>query len=73
MQQLAARKKQNTRVIPVQQPDALSFVSEFTLTQALPQELKSTLPTVEEFENHLLICLQPNEQRFKVVLSLKDR
>ena len=28
-------------------------VSEFTLTQALPQELKSTLPTVEEFENEL--------------------
>jgi len=28
-------------------------VSEFTLTQALPAELKSTLPTVEEFENEL--------------------
>ena len=28
-------------------------VSEFTLTQALPQELKSTLPTIEEFENEL--------------------
>lgn len=26
-------------------------VSEFTVTQALPTELKSTLPTVEEFEN----------------------
>ncbi len=28
-------------------------VSEFTLTQALPAELKSTLPTVEEFEKEL--------------------
>ena len=28
-------------------------VSEFTLTQALPNELKSTLPTVEEFEIEL--------------------
>lgn len=28
-------------------------VSEFTLTQALPAELKSTLPTIEEFENEL--------------------
>ena len=28
-------------------------VSEFTITQALPAELKSTLPTVEEFENEL--------------------
>jgi len=28
-------------------------VSEFTLTQALPAELRSTLPTVEEFENEL--------------------
>jgi predicted nuclease of restriction endonuclease-like (RecB) superfamily len=28
-------------------------VSEFTLTQALPAEFKSTLPTVEEFENTL--------------------
>lgn len=28
-------------------------VSEFTVTQALPPELKSTLPTVEEFENEL--------------------
>ena len=28
-------------------------VSEFTVTQALPAELKSTLPTVEEFENEL--------------------
>lgn len=28
-------------------------VSEFTVTQALPTELKSTLPTVEEFENEL--------------------
>lgn len=26
-------------------------VSEFTVTQALPDELKSTLPTIEEFEN----------------------
>jgi len=30
-------------------------VSEFTVTQALPAELKSTLPTVEEFENELNI------------------
>lgn len=29
-------------------------VSEFTLTQALPAELKGTLPTVEEFENELI-------------------
>jgi hypothetical protein len=28
-------------------------VSEFTVKQALPAELKSTLPTVEEFENEL--------------------
>jgi predicted nuclease of restriction endonuclease-like (RecB) superfamily len=28
-------------------------VSEFIVTQALPPELKSTLPTVEEFENEL--------------------
>lgn len=28
-------------------------VSEFTVTQALPPELKSTLPTIEEFENEL--------------------
>jgi predicted nuclease of restriction endonuclease-like (RecB) superfamily len=28
-------------------------VSAFTVTQALPDELKSTLPTVEEFENEL--------------------
>ena len=28
-------------------------VSEFTVTQALPAELSSTLPTVEEFENEL--------------------
>jgi hypothetical protein len=28
-------------------------VSEFTVTQALPAELKSTLPTVEEFEKEL--------------------
>jgi len=28
-------------------------VSEFTVSQALPAELKSTLPTVEEFENEL--------------------
>lgn len=28
-------------------------VSAFTITQALPAELKSTLPTVEEFENEL--------------------
>jgi predicted nuclease of restriction endonuclease-like (RecB) superfamily len=28
-------------------------VSEFTVTQALPAELKSNLPTVEEFENEL--------------------
>lgn len=28
-------------------------VSEFSVTQALPAELKSTLPTVEEFENEL--------------------
>jgi len=28
-------------------------VSEFTVTQVLPDELKSTLPTVEEFENEL--------------------
>jgi hypothetical protein len=28
-------------------------VSEFEVTQALPAELKSTLPTVEEFENEL--------------------
>jgi predicted nuclease of restriction endonuclease-like (RecB) superfamily len=28
-------------------------VSEFTVTQALPAELKSTLPTVEEFEHEL--------------------
>ena len=28
-------------------------VSEFTITQSLPAELKSTLPTVEEFENEL--------------------
>jgi predicted nuclease of restriction endonuclease-like (RecB) superfamily len=28
-------------------------VSEFTVTQALPAELKSTLPTIEEFENGL--------------------
>ena len=28
-------------------------VSEFTLTQALPAALKSTLPTVEEIENEL--------------------
>jgi hypothetical protein len=28
-------------------------VSEFSLTQALPTELRSTLPTVEEFENEL--------------------
>jgi predicted nuclease of restriction endonuclease-like (RecB) superfamily len=28
-------------------------VSEFTVTQALPTELKSTLPTIEEFENEL--------------------
>jgi len=28
-------------------------VSEFTVTQALPAELRSTLPTVEEFENEL--------------------
>lgn len=28
-------------------------VSEFTITQALPPELKSTLPTVEEFEKEL--------------------
>lgn len=28
-------------------------VSEFTVTQALPSELKSTLPTIEEFENEL--------------------
>ncbi|TVL98973.1 MAG: DUF1016 domain-containing protein [Candidatus Brocadia sp. WS118] len=28
-------------------------VSEFTVTQSLPAELKSTLPTVEEFENEL--------------------
>ena len=28
-------------------------VSEFTITQALPAELKSTLPTIEEFENEL--------------------
>lgn len=28
-------------------------VSEFTVTQALPAELKSTLPTIEEFENEL--------------------
>lgn len=28
-------------------------VSEFTVTQALPAELKNTLPTVEEFENEL--------------------
>ena len=28
-------------------------VSEFTVTQALPAELKSILPTVEEFENEL--------------------
>ena len=28
-------------------------VSEFAVTQALPAELKSTLPTVEEFENEL--------------------
>jgi len=28
-------------------------VSEFTVTQALPAELKSTLPTVEEFESEL--------------------
>jgi len=30
-------------------------VSEFTVTQALPAELKSDLPTVEEFENELNI------------------
>ncbi len=28
-------------------------VGEFTVTQALPAELKSTLPTVEEFEREL--------------------
>jgi hypothetical protein len=28
-------------------------VSEFTVTQALPAELKSTLPTVGEFDNEL--------------------
>jgi predicted nuclease of restriction endonuclease-like (RecB) superfamily len=28
-------------------------VSEFTVTQALPAELKGTLPTIEEFENEL--------------------
>ena len=28
-------------------------VSEFTVTQALPAELKGTLPTVEEFEREL--------------------
>jgi predicted nuclease of restriction endonuclease-like (RecB) superfamily len=28
-------------------------VSEFTVTQVLPAELKSTLPTIEEFENEL--------------------
>jgi predicted nuclease of restriction endonuclease-like (RecB) superfamily len=28
-------------------------VSEFTVSQALPAELKSTLPTIEEFENEL--------------------
>ena len=28
-------------------------VSEFSVTQALPAELKNTLPTVEEFENEL--------------------
>ena len=28
-------------------------VSEFTVTQSLPAELKSTLPTIEEFENEL--------------------
>lgn len=28
-------------------------VSEFTVTQALPTELKSSLPTIEEFENEL--------------------
>jgi hypothetical protein len=28
-------------------------VSEFSLTQALPTEFRSTLPTVEEFENEL--------------------
>lgn len=28
-------------------------VSEFTVTQALPAELKSTLPSIEEFENEL--------------------
>jgi predicted nuclease of restriction endonuclease-like (RecB) superfamily len=28
-------------------------VSEFTVTKALPAELKSTLPTIEEFENEL--------------------
>jgi len=33
-------------------------VSEFTVTQALPAELKSTLPTVEEFENELNKDLQ---------------
>jgi len=33
-------------------------VSEFTVTQALPAELKSTLPTVEEFENELNIDIQ---------------
>jgi hypothetical protein len=32
-------------------------VSEFTVTQALPAELKSTLPTVEEFENELKISM----------------
>lgn len=33
-------------------------VSEFTITKALPAELKSTLPTVEEFENELKNDLQ---------------
>lgn len=28
-------------------------VSEFTVTPSLPAELKSTLPTIEEFENEL--------------------
>jgi hypothetical protein len=28
-------------------------VSEFTVTQALPAELKNALPTIEEFENEL--------------------
>jgi predicted nuclease of restriction endonuclease-like (RecB) superfamily len=34
-------------------------VSEFTVTQALPTELKSTLPTVEEFENELNKIIDP--------------